>query len=352
MTTFIGESPPTPLGPGPDAPRVVLVPEHLRLAACARLVADSAREPLAAARRFIETAHDLNIDLSLLWAVLDAGGAHVRQVCLAVIGAGRTAMIFLSGDPPRRRPPADAQALRERAALVHAACAALSGPIPGKTDKGVRLAQALLEPRETAALEALRAAGFTRIGDLAYMRRPPGPMPAAPGHPSAISLPPGFEVRSVAELLANHSHADADRILIDALSESYIDTLDCPELCGLRAVADVLDSHKSVGRFDPALWWVVFADHKPCGCALFSISPEHDSVELVYLGLGPSCRGRGVGSALLDRSLRALGRTLLMSGGVTCAVDKRNTPALRLYAHAGFAQFGVRIPLIRALARE
>jgi ribosomal protein S18 acetylase RimI-like enzyme len=123
-------------------------------------------------------------------------------------------------------------------------------------------------------------------------------------------------------------------------------------LCGLRAVSDVLESHKSVGRYDPALWWVVFDAHRPRGCALFSVSPEHDSVELVYLGLGPACRGRGLGSALLDRSLRALGPRLLMSGGVTCAVDTRNTPALRLYAHAGFARFGVRIPMIRALARD
>lgn len=352
MTTFIGESPPTPLGPGPDSPRVVLVPERLRLAACARLVADNAREPLAAARRFIDAAHDLNIDLSLLWGVLDESGANVRQVCLAVIGAGRTAMLFLSGDPPHRRPVPDARALRERVALVQAACAALSGPIPGKTDKGVRLAQALLEPRETAAREALRAAGFTQIGDLAYMRRPPGPMPAAPGHAASSQLPPGFEVRSVAELLATHGEADADRLLIDALADSYVRTLDCPELCGLRDVADVLDSHKHVGRYDPALWWVVFADHKPCGCALFSVSPEHDSVELVYLGLGPSCRGRGLGSALLDRCLRALGKGLLRSGGVTCAVDTRNTPALRLYAHAGFVRFGVRIPMIRPLARQ
>jgi hypothetical protein len=174
MTTFIGESPPTPLGPGSDAPRVVLVPERLRLAACARLVADNSREPLAAARRFIESARDLDIDLSLLWGVLDASGTQVRQVCLAVIGAGRTAMLFLSGDPPRKRAPTDAQSLSERTALVHAACAALSGPIPGKSAKGVRLAQALLEPRETAALEAFLNSGFTRIGDLAYMPPRPG----------------------------------------------------------------------------------------------------------------------------------------------------------------------------------
>lgn len=352
MTTFIGESPPTLLGPGPDAPRIVLVTDHLRLAACARLVAEHAPEPIAAARRFIETAHDLNIDLSLMWATIDPGRSHVRQVCLAVIGAGRTAMIFLSGDQARRRASSDSAAVSDRVALIHTACAALAQPIPGKSPKGVRLAQSLLEPRETAALAALRSAGFRQIGDLAYMRRNPGPMPAAPGHGSAISLPPEFEVRSVADLHATLSPTQIDELLVQVLSDSYIETIDCPELCGMRSAADVLESHKSVGRFDPALWWVLYRAHKPCGCALFSISPEHDSVELVYLGLSPDARGRGVGSALLDRSLRALGPRLFMSGGVTCAVDTRNTPALRLYEHAGFRRFGVRIPMIRPLARE
>lgn len=352
MTTFIGDSPPTPLGPGPDAPRIVLVTDHLRLAACARLVAEHAPEPIAAARRFIETAHDLKIDLSLMWATLDPTRSQVRQVCLAVIGAGRTAMIFLSGDPARRRTAADAAAANDRVALIHTACAALAQPIPGKSAKAVRLAQALLEPRETAALAALRDAGFRQIGDLAYMRRPPGPLPAAPGDGSAVCLPPGFEVRSVAELHATHSPTQIDELLVQVLSESYIDTLDCPELCGMRSAADVLESHKSVGRFDPALWWVLFRAHKPCGCVLLTISPEHDSVELVYLGLSPDARGRGVGSALLDRTLRALGPRLFMSGGVTCAVDTRNAPALSLYQHAGFKRFGLRIPMIRPLARE
>ena len=39
-----------------------------------------------------------------------------------------------------------------------------------------------------------------------------------------------------------------------ALDRSYVDTMDCPELCGMRATADILASHKATGEFDPSLW--------------------------------------------------------------------------------------------------
>lgn len=156
---------------------------------------------------------------------------------------------------------------------------------------------------------------------------------------------------SLAELtLQGVSAADLDRLLLEALEASYVDTKDCPELCGMREATDVLESHKAVGRFDPAIWWLLLEGDAPVGCALFSVSPEHDSLELVYLGLSVAARGRGIGTAFLDEALRRLGDRLLMTGGVTCAVDTRNTAALRLYQRAGFRRFGVRIPMIRPLA--
>jgi ribosomal protein S18 acetylase RimI-like enzyme len=146
--------------------------------------------------------------------------------------------------------------------------------------------------------------------------------------------------------------AEIDRMLLETLEASYIDTRDCPELCGLRDAQDVLESHKAVGRFDPALWWLLFEGDNHIGCLLFSVSPEHDSLELVYLGLAAAARGRGIGAAALEFSLRQLGDRLLMSGGVTCAVDTRNPAALRLYQRAGFRRFSVRIPMIRPLAAQ
>ncbi len=357
MTTFVGDIDPGSAGkrPGPHgsrSPVAVLIPPELRLAACARLVADHAPEPQLAARRFIETAADLGIDLSLMWGTLDASGTTVRQVCLAVVGAGRTAMMFLSGDTKRKVSAGKAaeEAAAERVAIVEAACRTLAEPIKGKTRQGVRLAQALLEAHETPVLDALRRAGFRQLGDLAYMRRDPGPLTSVQ---RARALPAGFRMASVAELtMAGMSSADIDRLLLEILEASYIDTRDCPELCGLREAGDVLESHKAVGRYDPALWWILYEGQSPVGCALFSVSPEHDSLELVYLGLAPIARGRSVGTAFLDAALVKLGESILMSGGVTCAVDTRNTAALRLYQRAGFKRFGIRIPMIRSLASK
>lgn len=352
MTTFIGDIDADSAGrrPLPRQPVAVFIPHELRQAACARLVADHTPEPQAAARRFIETAEEVGIDLSLMWGTLDASRTEVRQVCLAVLGAGRTAMLFLSGDP-RRKGPATApseEATTERIAIIEAACRMLVGPIPGKSTKGVRLAQALLEPPETPALIALRRSRFRQLGDLAYMRREPA---AAPRAAAGRALPPSIRMVSLAELtMQGATTAETDRMLLTALEASYVDTRDCPELCGLRDAADVLDSHKAVGRFDPALWWLLIEGDVPVGCALFSVSPEHDSLELVYLGIGVAARGRGIGAAFLDVTLQQLGDQLRMSGGVTCAVDMRNSVAMRLYQRAGFQRFGVRIPMIRALA--
>lgn len=353
MTTFVGDIESGSAGrrPTPPQPVAVFIPPELRLAACARLVADHAPEPQLAARRFVETATELGIDLSLMWGTLDPTRTEVRQVVLAVVGAGRTAMLFLSGDTRRKGvhfAGTGEQANLERVAVIEAACKALSVPIPGKTSLGIRLAQALLEPHETSVLIALRRAGFRQLGDLAYMRREPAPMPS----PSrGGQLPAGMRMVSIADLtMSGVSTAEIDRLLLVTLEASYVNTKDCPELCGLRDARDVLESHKAVGRFDPALWWVMFDGDQPVGCALFSVSPEHDSLELVYIGLAEAARGRGIGSAFLDASLRAVGDRVMMSGGVTCAVDTRNTAALRLYQHARFRRFSVRIPMIRPLA--
>lgn len=350
MTTFIGDIESGAAGrrPMPRQPVPVFIPPELRLAACARLVADHTPEPVLAARRFIETAEEVGIDLSLMWGTLDPTQTEVRQVCLAVLGAGRTAMLFLSSDPKRKGPaaaPAE-EATLERIAIVEAACRTLAAPIPGKSAKAVRLAQALLEPRETGALLAFRRAGFRQLGDLAYMRREPAAARAV-----GRALPHGFRMVSLADLtLQGVTTPQLDRMLLQTLEDSYVDTKDCPELCGLREASDVLESHKAVGRFDPAIWWLLLEGESPIGCALFSVSPEHDSLELVYLGLSAAGRGRGIGTAFLDVALHRLGDRLLMSGGVTCAVDTRNAAALKLYQRAGFRRFSVRIPMIRSLA--
>ena len=374
-------------GEGEVGVRLMQVPPKLRIAAAGRLMGEHGADPILAAQRFLESAVQLRVDLDLMWCTAQehpgmggAGGVgdmtHVRQVVLAVIGSGRTAMLFVSGAERRGKPwpgtaklrtlagVALAEAHKERVRLVEHACEQV-----GRTGADGRaraiLAQALLEPRETDGAQALVAAGFLRLGDLVYMRRP---LPrAGPGRALEEAADPewpdGLRVASIASLIqGGHSPERVDAWLSQALERSYIDTQDCPELCGMRGMADVLESHRAVGVFDPSLWWIVFdRDQTACACMLLSPCPEQDSVELVYLGIGPEARGKGLGSKLLAFGLRSLYDKVLSpdehaghprvsgSGGVTCAVDTRNTPAMKLYRRAGFERFGLRVPFVRSV---
>jgi ribosomal protein S18 acetylase RimI-like enzyme len=272
------------------------------------------------------------IDLSLMWGTLertaDGRPVRVRQVCLAVPGSGKTAALVISGP--------GSEGHLERVSALNAACAELprAEQIGGRI---VRLAQALPEPSESWAVQAYLDAGFSKVGDLIYMRRAMSEPFAEP----PASWPAGVQVRQVSSL-------DADRaLLVSALDRSYERTLDCPELCGLRETGDVLESHRATGVFDPKLWWIAFLDGQPHGCILMARAPEQHSVELVYLGLSPELRGRGVGTGLLRQSLAQV--ALVDAEFVACAVDDRNAPALRLYERHGFREFGRRVALVRPL---
>ena len=72
--------------------------------------------------------------------------------------------------------------------------------------------------------------------------------------------------------------------------------------------------------------------------------PDHRSVELVYIGLGPGLRGRGVGRRVLEHALGAVSG--VEAAEVTCAVDRSNTPALRLYEGLGFSEFTSRVAFV------
>lgn len=293
-----------------------------------------------AASRFVASAPDHGIDLDLLWGVVGPDG-EVAEACLAVLGAGRTAMLFASRPRPGEAPAASHAA---RTACVHAACAGLEG----RFARRVAIAQALPEPAEPWALDAFRDAGFINVGDLAYLSRTLRPADAAhtPG-----PYPAGVAVRPIRTLSRG---SDDRRQLACAMERSYEGTLDCPELCGLRDTEDVIDSHASTGRWTAALWRLVTRDGRPEGCVLLNPSPQLRSIELVYLGLGPDLRGCGLGQRLMRDALAlAAARRKRDSAHVmTCAVDRRNAPALRLYERLGFEEVAARIALVRPLSRD
>lgn len=342
--------------------RVVRVTPALQQAAAERLVSQRSEDIATAARQLVASAPNFGIDLSLTWVTIEESQrtsrlmgkparVKVRQACLAVPGSGRTAMCFVS--EPASSGEVDALATAERAACISAACKHFDA-----MSHDVGIAQALPDPLEAWAVSAFGAAGFHGVGTLGYLRREPGPL-ASPGSGSGMSgasaefepWPAGVELVRYDELRSRAGGSiGADRDVMRALDRSYLDTLDCPELCGLRETVDVLASHRATGSPDPTMWWVVFLKGEAEGCVLLNPCPDLQTVELVYLGLGPLLRGKGVGRRLLTMGI-SRARTLHPGWAVTCAVDERNVPALRLYDALGFRSFGRRVAMVRAIGR-
>jgi ribosomal protein S18 acetylase RimI-like enzyme len=320
----------------------VRIPPDLYEAAAARLVSAEAGDARLAGRRFVAAAPAHGIDLGLMWGTIDPKAPlvrRVRQVCLAVMGSGRTAILFLSGPEPGRRDAATRSAEQaDRVGAIREACGWLATERAGQA----KIIQSLPDPGETWAITALKQAGFHQVGDLAYLRRPLSRRRGA-GPPEPV-WPEGVVVRRVRGV----SRGEPDRALLaDALERSYEQTLDCPGLCGLRQTEDVIDSHIATGEFDPSRWWLVMQGDEAHGCALFSACPEQSTVELVYLGLSPQWRGRGLAAMLLSYGLSHLGGAGQLS--VTCAVDRQNSPAIALYRRAGFSEFSGRVALVRGV---
>jgi len=335
--------------PGADADvsasaRVARIPARLRDDALSALLGEQGRSR-AAKRRFQAGASERGIDLSLMWGVVGEGprGTGLGPVCLAVLGAGRLAMLFVS-------PPASGHAVEtEREGVLRAA--AVRGAVKGMAREyadDVALVQGLPAVVEAWACRAFAEAGLRRITSLATLRRAiPNARDFPQTSPGRIEWGEGVSVRA----LSRPTPDAADRgELVRAFERSYEGTLDCPELCELRRPEDVLDSHLAAGQFTPGMWWVVSDGSGPAGCVLFSPSPEHSTVELVYLGLAPELRGRGLGVALLRAALG--GTRVYGARSVICAVDERNAPARRLYERFGFRESSRRAAFVASIPRS
>lgn len=301
-------------------------------AAAQRIVPQTGnRRDLAA--RFLAGARASGLDLSHAFAVLDRSSPGraptARQACFAVPGPGRTAMLFLSGPPVANRETGDADAERD---------ACVRGAIASVATAGVRLVQALPDPAEEWACSCFERVGLRSVGDLAYLSRHLGGVrPESRPH-----TPEGLRLRDCGNLRAG---SDNRSRLCDLLTRTYNDTLDCPELCGMRDVDDIVESHLAAGAFDARHWLIASDGSRDVGCCLVSLNDDGATAELVYVGLDPSARGKGIARWLLQTSMWGLRTTAAQQ--MVCAVDKRNTPAAKLYADLGFREFAQRRALVK-----
>ncbi len=331
----------------PNQPRPV--PPEFTLQAAERLIEATGPMARQAAQRLIDAGPEAGITFAHAYCTIDPNTDTVEELAVAVPSPGRSALVFLS----RPRPG------QERHAERSACARALTAHLASLEGRPFDIAQSLPASTERWAVEALTDAGWRIVGDLAYMRRPISAQdaPKAPmlrGRRTHRELPDGVEVEPIA--IPDPGSPSHDQ-LIEALNDSYSDTLDCPALCGMRRTSDIVASHAAIGRPELAMWSIVTHEGRPAGAVLLACLPEQRCYELVYIGLGPSLRGRGLGEPLLSSAIEQIASRLKRSPrsgrwSLTCAVDTANVPAVRLYQRLGFISFDRRVACVHGLTND
>jgi len=240
------------------------------------------------------------------------GQNRILAAQLSQMLAGKAAIAW----PPQFEAEAEAA---DRESIAAALAQQLSFAL---TQGGMHIAQSLLAQGEAESGKWLEIGGFSHAADLLYLAADTSRGPAEPPR-----LPVELEPFTL----------DATRRLIDVIQRTYVGTLDCPQLDGLRETADVIDGYKSVGEFRPELWFFVRYGAKDVGCLLMNLHPDVQHAEIVYLALTPEVRGRGWGLELSKHALWIAWQS--KSQRAVLAVDAANEPAVRMYSVAGFDAF-------------
>lgn len=247
------------------------------------------------------------LDASGVFVVRAAAGVSAAMICLLVAGASG-----LLWPPQVRAGETESAALQD---LL------LRTGVDWLRSRGAKLVQSLLAADETALAEPLLRGGFRHITGLWYMRHP---------------LRADVAGQRPDLLLRDFTQVDSASFQATLL-RTYDDTLDCPEVNGVRQIDEILDGHRSQGQHDPHLWWLAFEGEAPVGVLLLAPVPDNASIDLSYLGIVPEARGRGIGRELTAQAIRRA----RVAGAVqlTLAVDIRNRPAWNLYRSLCFEPF-------------
>lgn len=116
------------------------------------------------------------------------------------------------------------------------------------------------------------------------------------------------------------------------VTESYINTLDCPLLGDLRTGKAAVEGYLA-NRDQKHSWWFAEDAGEAIGCLLlWERAPA--IWELTYMGIIPAARGRKFGAVLLEAAIAIANQ--LGAGQLVLSVDRENQPATRLYHQRGF----------------
>jgi GNAT superfamily N-acetyltransferase len=197
---------------------------------------------------------------------------------------------------------------------------------------GTTLATAYLADADSIEARRMMAGAYEQAATIAYLLSELGDFPE---HPPAARL----------EFLRFH---EQDWSRLTAIVEAtYNGTRDCPRLNGVRSTRDVLDGYRESAGFSPEHWLIVRDELQDVGCLLLADHARDNHFELVYMGVVPAARGRGLGTDITRHAqwlTRCAGRANL-----ALAVDAENSPALRGYAACGFREWDRRRVFLKLL---
>ncbi len=197
-------------------------------------------------------------------------------------------------------------------------------------DQGVRFVQWSTDPMDDSDITCdwCKAMGFAPIAQLEYLS-------------GSVATSHDDSQQETELRWTPVDWSDPKQALIELaklVERTYIDTEDCPQLAQYRSALQSLDGYRQSPAFDPNLWFHVHdRQGSLAGCVVLSRhrqGKDDDVIELVYMGLVPEARGKGLGRLLLGGAIETCHRV-----GVTqmiMAVDRNNVRARGIYHQAGF----------------
>ena len=184
---------------------------------------------------------------------------------------------------------------------------------------GSQLLQSLIGPENPKAGEHLVRLGFQQVTRLDQLHAFPDALEAVP--PSielTFSTCEDFRSPAFEQLVIN----------------TYEGSLDCPEIDGLRQIQDVLTGYHATSGHSTEHWYLAQQAGETIGVTILAHHTANHQLELIYFGLLPPFRQRGLGKEILRHILHLANH--LGCHSILTGVDQRNTPAMALYHQFGF----------------
>lgn len=262
----------------------------------------------ARSAHLLELIEQKAIDPCGIWVARKGAELSGAMICQPLAGAG--GLVW----PPQGCRGRDGRAIEDQ--LVQATSQWLRS-------RGVKLAQALLVSSDMHLGAALVRNGYEHISSLMYLRHELELSAAFLGTPERLH----FDAYG----------PETQAVFHQTLMRSYVGTLDCPEINGVRTLDEILAGHRAQGVPDSHRWWLARDGDRPAGVLLMTAWHEGQGWDISYLGVVPELRGRGFGNDLVRKAL--FEAKAAQTWQVTLSVDIRNQPAWDLYLRAGFESF-------------